>query len=114
VQDLDNALEIIKKLRPVKFRYKEEYRANHSIEDKYYYNFIAQEFAKVFPDSVKDDGEGYLQLDAYVVKPYLVAAVQELAKENEEQQLMIKNQQTQIEQLKQEIKELKTKNSQTT
>ena len=41
----------------------DEYRIKHpSIEEsRYYYNFIAQEFQEVFPDSVKDDMEGYLQ-----------------------------------------------------
>ena len=33
----------------------------------------------MFPDAVKQGGDGYLQVDAYVVRPYLVAAVQELA-----------------------------------
>ncbi|MBU0572402.1 MerR family transcriptional regulator [Patescibacteria group bacterium] len=80
VQDLSNALDIIDSLRPVKFKYTDEYMAAHpSLEDRYYYNFIAQEFQEVFPDSVQDSGEnGYLQLDAYNVRPYLVAAMQEL------------------------------------
>ncbi len=81
VLDLDNALDIIDLLRPVKFKYTDEYMAEHpSLEDRYYYNFIAQEFQEVFPDSVQDSGEnGYLQLDAYNVRPYLVAAMQELS-----------------------------------
>jgi hypothetical protein len=80
VEGLDNALDIIDALRPVKFKYTDEYMIEHpSLENRYYYNFIAQEFQEVFPDSVKDSGEsGYLQLDAYNVRPYLVAAMQEL------------------------------------
>jgi excisionase family DNA binding protein len=80
VEGLDNALDIIDLLRPVKFKYTDEYMAEHpSLEDRYYYNFIAQEFQEIFPDSVQDSGEnGYLQLDAYNVRPYLVAAMQEL------------------------------------
>jgi hypothetical protein len=80
VGTIENALEVIDQLRPVKFKYTPEYMAAHpDIKDQYYYNFIAQEFQAVFPDSVQDSGEGYLQLDAYVVRPYLVAAVQELS-----------------------------------
>ena len=79
VQTIENALEVINQLRPVKFKYTEEYMAAHpEIKNQYYYNFIAQEFQGVFPDAVQNSGDGYLQLDAYVVKPYLVAAVQEL------------------------------------
>jgi len=80
VLGLDNALDIIDSLRPVKFKYIDEYMDEHpSLEDRYYYNFIAQEFQEIFPDSVQDSGEnGYLQLDSYNVRPYLVAAMQEL------------------------------------
>ena len=80
VLDLENALDIIDLLRPVKFKYTDEYMEKHpSLENRYYYNFIAQEFQEVFPDSVKDSGEnGILQLDSYNVRPYLVAAMQEL------------------------------------
>ena len=79
LRDIKNALDIINKLHPIKFRYTDEYRAKHpSIKGHYYYNFIAQEFQEIFPDSVKNDGEGYLQIDTYNVRPYLVAAVQEL------------------------------------
>lgn len=79
VRTIDQALETIDRLRPVKFRYTEEYRTKHpSVEDRDYCNFIAQEYKEVFPESVKDDGSGILQVDAYNVKPYLVRAVQEL------------------------------------
>ncbi len=80
IQDLNNALNIINQLHPVKFRYTDEYRAKHpSIEEgRYYYNFIAQEFQEIFPSSVKEGGDGYLQIETSGVQPYLIAAVQEL------------------------------------
>jgi len=94
IQGIRNALDVIGMLHPVRFRYSEEYMAKHpSITDQYYYNFIAQDFQRVFPAFVQDDGEGYLQIDTYPVTPYLVAAVQELNKT--------------IEQLKAENNELK-------
>lgn len=103
IQNLTNPIEIINQLRPVKFRYTEDYRIkNPFIEDTYYYNFIAQEFQKVFPDSVSDNGEGFLQMDSYPVTPYLVAAVQELSRAIEDLKKENKI-------LKQEIEKLKVK-----
>ncbi len=100
VQDITNAVGTLDQLRPIKFKYTNEYKKKHpSIRDKYYYNFIAQEFQKVFPDEVvitKDllpNGERILAFDPYVITPYLVKAIQE--------------QQKQIEDLKQEIQQLK-------
>lgn len=79
VRTIDGALDVLAKLRPVKFRYTAEHRAKHpSIEDRDYCNYIAQEYREVFPDAVKEDGEGLLLLDTYDTQPYLVRAVQEL------------------------------------
>lgn len=103
VQNIANPLTMIKKLRPVKFRYTQEYRTKHpSVTDKYYYNFIAQEFRNVFPENVQDGGDGYLQLDASSVIPLSVAAVQELNK-------IVDKQGQEIEALKKEIANLKLK-----
>jgi hypothetical protein len=79
VRTIEGALETLAKLRPVAFRYTAEHRAKHpSIADRDYNNFIAQEYREVFPDAVKEDGEGLLSVDTYDVQPYLVRAVQEL------------------------------------
>ena len=79
VRTIEGALDVLAKLRPVKFRYTAEHRAKHpSIEDRDYCNYIAQEYREVFPDAVKEDGEGLLLLDTYDTQPYLVRAVQEL------------------------------------
>src|SRR5208337_4523563 len=95
VEDIDDALATIRKLHPVRFRYTDSYKVKHpSIKDHPYYNFIAQEYREIFPDSVQDDGEGLLQMDSYNTTPYLVRAVQELSKQNdtltEESQTAIK------------------------
>ena len=80
VRTIEGALETLAKLRPVAFRYTAEHRAKHpSIADRDYNNFIAQEYREVFPDAVKEDGEGLLMVDTYDVQPYLVRAAQELA-----------------------------------
>ncbi len=73
-------MEVLEQLRPVLFRYTDDYRLKHpSVQSHAYANFVAQEFAEVFPDSVKQGGEGLLQVDSYVVRPYLVAALKELS-----------------------------------
>jgi hypothetical protein len=108
IQEIQNSFVTILKLHPVKFKYTDEYKKTHSeIEDKYYYNFVAQEFMEVFPESVKGSGEylgeetnEILQLDSYNAQIIAIKALQELIKQNEEQQNM-------IEELKRENSDLK-------
>ena len=80
VRELDGALAILARIRPVAFRYTAEYKVAHpSIEDKDYYNVIAQEFAEVFPDYVRATSEdGILQVDTYPALIHALAAVKEL------------------------------------
>src|SRR6185369_15419850 len=84
VRSLQGALDTIEQVRPVSFRYTEEYRRSHpEIENKTYYNVIAQEFAEVFPGSVKSsgemlDGKPVLQVDTYPATIHSIAAIQEL------------------------------------
>ena len=84
VHNVQRALDTLDRLRPVSFHYTEEYRAAHpSLEDKKYYNVIAQEFAKVFPEAVKEsgellDGKPILQVDTYPATIHAIAAIQEL------------------------------------
>lgn len=113
IQAIENAMEVINKLHPIKFRYTEEYRAKHSsIEDKYYCNFIAQEFREVFPESVHEDGDGFLQIDIHNVTPYLVAAVQELAEAVKELKAENKGLKQRIEVLERAMEEKRKKSSQ--
>ena len=90
VKNISGALGVIDMLRPVKFRYTDDYRERHFIEDKVYYNFIAQEYGEVFPESVKgsgeflEDGAEILQMDSYNAQVVAIAAIQELREENEE------------------------------
>lgn len=91
IAPIPDALDAILRLRPVTFRYDARYRQSHSgIDDKPYYNVIAQEFAEVFPDAVKGSGEyldgksrtpenEILQVDTYPAQIVSIAAIQELA-----------------------------------
>jgi hypothetical protein len=85
VTTISSALETLDKLRMVRFRYTEQYRAAHpAIEDREYLNVIAQEFAQAFPEWVQSsgeklpDGSDILQVDTYPITIYTAAAVQEL------------------------------------
>jgi hypothetical protein len=85
VHNVTHALDKLAQVRPVEFRYTEEYRAQHpGIEDRPYLNVIAQEFQKVFPEAVKSsgdklpNGELILQVDTYPLTIYSAAAIKEL------------------------------------
>ncbi|MFC2104440.1 tail fiber domain-containing protein [Bacteroidota bacterium] len=92
IREITNAIELLEKLHPVVFNYTDEYLKKHeSITKKDYYNFIAQEYQKVFPESVKGSGEfiegddlEILQIDTYNAQIVTIKAVQELVKENQE------------------------------
>ena len=89
VQNIDNALETIRQIRPVQFHYNSDFLANHpEVKDIAYYNFIAQEYQQVFPDSVTET-DGLLYLNSSNMIPYAIAAIQEQQKQIEELKLVI-------------------------
>jgi hypothetical protein len=108
IMEIEDAQENIMKLHPVKFKYTDEWKKrNLSVQDKFYYNFIAQEFREVFPESVKGSGEylegqpdEILQLDSYNAQVVAIKALQEVIRKNKEQQEQIESQQKQIDELK--------------
>ncbi|MDB4465843.1 hypothetical protein N9057_06100 [Akkermansiaceae bacterium] len=95
------------------FRYTDDYLAAHpEIDDKRYPNVIAQEFAEVFPDHVKEsgeflvDGSPILQVDTYPLTIYSAVAVQELhrdslelQKQNELLRQQLRNQEDRLDKL---------------
>lgn len=85
IRDVNDALATLNKVRLAKFRYEDDYRTAHpTIEDRDYYNVIAQNFRDVFPDHVKgsgehlETGEEVLQVDTHPLTIVSAAAVQEL------------------------------------
>ncbi len=110
IQDIENAFDVMLNLHPVKFRYTDEYKAAHpSVKDKYYYNFIAQEYKEVFPEAVQSSGEilesaqdEILQMDSYNAQIYSIKAVQELILENQKQKEQIEELYEMIKQMKEE------------
>lgn len=114
IQDIDDALTTISKLRPVKFKYTTEYKHDHpSIEDVFYYNFIAQEYRDVFPQSVKGSGdflstgEEILQLDTYFAQIVAIKAIQELKARNDALKEQNITQQSRVTELEEENQALR-------
>ena len=52
--------------------------------DKKHYGLLAQDVQKLFPDMVKENGDGYLSVNYTELIPLLVQAIQELSAKVEE------------------------------
>ena len=76
IDQIDDALEVLRNLRPVTFYYKEEYSAN---PERMHHGFIAQEYQKVMPDATYyDETIGKLCIDTVDLIGLLVRANQQL------------------------------------
>ncbi len=76
VERIDSALEKLRNLKPVTFRYKEEFSSS---PERLHHGFIAQEFQKVLPDATYyDESVGKMCIDTGDVIGLLVRANQEL------------------------------------
>tara|TARA_B100000927_G_scaffold241372_1_gene202832 strand:+ start:936 stop:1163 length:228 start_codon:yes stop_codon:yes gene_type:complete len=72
-----SALEKLKKLQAIQFRYKEEF----DIDQRLRAGFSAQQVREVIPEAVFEEN-GYLMLDLNVLKNYVKEAKKELKKIN--------------------------------
>ncbi|MFC1680759.1 tail fiber domain-containing protein, partial [Pseudomonadota bacterium] len=98
------ALDRLMQVRPVTFRYTDEYRAAHpSLGDGRHYSVIAQEFAEVFPDAVSESGERLENEDRALyqvnIHPALItamAAIQELNEKLEAENERIKTENAEL------------------
>ncbi|MFC2129273.1 tail fiber domain-containing protein [Bacteroidota bacterium] len=117
IRNIENAMEQIMKLRPVSFKYTDYWRSIHpGVQDKTYFNFIAQEFKEVFPGSVSESMETYKDEEENIYKMsndaamiVAVKAVQELIEENELQQVLIdqlQKENTEMNDLKERVEKL--------
>ena len=76
IDEIDDALDTLRKLRPVTFYYKEEYTENPQLM---HHGFIAQEYQKVMPDATYIDSfTGKLCIDTGDLIGLLVRANQQL------------------------------------
>ena len=76
IDQLDDALYLLRELRPVTFFYKEQYSSS---PERMHYGFIAQEYQKVMPDQTYfDESIGKLCIDPVELIGVLVRAIQQL------------------------------------
>lgn len=84
IQDITSGLDVVEKLRPVSFQYKEEYTADRSVQS----GFIAQDLlvaleGKNYLDGIVSQGPTYYNVAYQNLIPILAKAIQELKAENE-------------------------------
>ena len=76
IEPIENALEILRKLKPVSFHYNEDYSCT---PERLHYGFIAQDYAKVMPDATYyDESINKLAIDRGELIGLLVRAIQQL------------------------------------
>lgn len=73
IKSIKNGLEVVEKLNPVKFDFKNDER-----NDSYESGFIAQEVRELIPQAVTEDEKGFLNLGMNSITPYLAGAIKEL------------------------------------
>jgi hypothetical protein len=83
IKTIDNALDIINKIRPVSFNWNDKAKElNSSKTDTIEFGMIAQELEKILPNTVKNMYDGkYKGINYIQIIPYLIAAIQELTEE---------------------------------
>ncbi|MFA6454178.1 MAG: tail fiber domain-containing protein [Microgenomates group bacterium] len=92
IETIPDALGLISRLKPSQYLYTPEYLAKHpEIKDIEHYGFIAQDFQEVFPESITTGADGFLQVNASNVIPYMTKAIQELLAKFENHDTRIKN-----------------------
>ena len=84
IQDITSGLDVVEKLRPVSFQYKEDYTADRSVQS----GFIAQDLlvaleGKNYLDGVVSQGPTYYNVAYQNLIPILAKAIQELKAEND-------------------------------
>ena len=72
-----SALEKLKQLEPIQFRYKKEFDPHQKLRA----GFSAQQVQKIIPEAVVEEN-GILMLDMYVLREYMHKAKEELKAKN--------------------------------
>jgi len=77
VHSITNALEIVTKLRAVRFIWRVREFPEHKFNDGPQVGFIAQEVKEVIPEAVKQGSDGVFRIDATLLIPVIVQAIKE-------------------------------------
>ncbi len=97
VQSLSGSLDVLSRLRPVSFEWKEPGRDGHTSGTQV--GFIAQEVEKVKPEWVSVNDDGYKTIDNTRLPVMLVDSVRTLKMENDDLRLRSANQEDRIKSL---------------
>lgn len=116
IEEIRDACSTIMKLRPVTYRYSRDWMEQHpKLQERAYYNFIAQEFNEVFPEAVhqvdkyiEGDAEPLYEMNSQPASIVAIKAIQELIEENRKQQQMIEALQEENRELRSLEKRLET------
>jgi len=115
IQPLESSLEKISNLQGVSYEWKIDEYPDVGMKEGKQIGLVAQDVEKEIPELVSEDKDGYKAVSYTKLTAVLVEAVKELKAENqsqknliEEQRILFRKQQTEIEELRALIKEFKT------
>jgi hypothetical protein len=77
IEKINNSLDIINQLNPVKYNYKTEEFSEFGLPNYLQYGFLAQEVEKVLPTHVQNSTSGYKAVNYVMLIPILTKAIQE-------------------------------------
>ena len=103
IKKIDNALSLVRQIEGDTYEYNQDNEAGRTMPDGKSMGFVAQDLAKVLPDAVMEDEEGFLAVNYDAVIPLLVEAVKEL----DSQVQTSRDLQREIADLRAELNELK-------
>jgi hypothetical protein len=91
ISEIENALDKIIKIRGTSFLYRTDEFKDYQFADGLQFGFIAQELENVFPEMVKTDSNGYKSVNYNEMIPVLVEAVKEQQKQIEELKQLVQS-----------------------
>ncbi len=103
IKKIGNALSLVRQIEGDTYEYNQDNEAGRTMPEGKSLGFVAQELAKVLPDAVIKDEEGFYAVNYDAVIPVLVEAVKELDGQME----VNTNLQQQVAELRSELNELK-------
>tara|TARA_Y100000768_G_scaffold355494_1_gene309212 strand:- start:67 stop:1314 length:1248 start_codon:yes stop_codon:yes gene_type:complete len=106
IHSIDNGLDIISKLNPTSYYFRNEEFTDRTFSKELSYGFIAQELEEVLPELVKEDAQGYKAVNYTGIIPILTSAIQEQNALLEEKEVELATMQSEIEALKAQFETL--------
>ena len=107
IQPLENAMDVIDNVRPVRFHYSPEYRAQApGTRDIEQFGVVAQDFAKVFTDFVSTNADGFMDVNVSPLVFFNTAAIRELHEQARAKDAEISALQASVAELREAVRKL--------